>query len=162
MRPLRVRGCWGFFGIGRLVLGFGEDVMCGRRDVWIPEGIARFFGVVVIALDSVLAVSRCCGVERIDEAPSTDPPHDTRISSSVSWVLSEKTDRSNANFTSVDSSSDVDAGAGGVDGCGERSNRGFFRETNASIGRAASSMGKPSRGMLNMHWYSRGGEMGID
>lgn len=153
MRPLRVRGCWGFFGIGRLVLGFGEDVMCGRRDVWIPEGMARFFGVVVIALDSVLAVSRCCGVERIDEAPSTEPPHDTKVTSRASCVTLGKMDKSNANFTSVSSSSDVDAGAGGADGC-ERPNRGLFLETKASIWRAASSLRKSSRGTVPMmHWY---------
>lgn len=95
--------------------------MCGRRDVWITDGAVRFFGVVVVVVvDSVLAVSRCCccccDVERIDEAPSTEPPHETRVSSRASCVSLGKTDKSNANFTSVDSSSGVDGGAGGVDG----------------------------------------------
>lgn len=77
--------------------------------------MTRLFGVVV-AVDSVLAVSRCCGVESTDEASSTDPLHDTRVSSRASCVTLGKTDKSNANFTSVDSSSGADAGAGCVDG----------------------------------------------
>lgn len=102
-------------------MGFGEGVKCGRRDVWILEGVARFFGeVVVVVAGSMLAVCRCCccfcGVERTDEAPSTEPPHETRVSSRASCVTLGKTDKSNASFTSVDSSSDDVVDVGGVDG----------------------------------------------
>lgn len=140
-------GCWwGFFEIGRFVLGFGERVTCWRRDVWIPEGAARFFGlviVVVFVVDSTLAVSSCCCccccVDRIDEAPSTEPPHDIRVSSRASCVTLGKTDKSNANFTSVDSSSDADTRVGDVDGWGGWANRGLFLETKASICKATNS-----------------------
>lgn len=116
-------------------------VICGTSDVWIPveetprAASGRFFVVAVLVLV----------VEIADEAAATEPPHETRISSKSSWVKSGNNDRSNANFTSVGSSSDADA-SGGVGGGsdGRWASRGLFLETNASIERAAGPYGTPS------------------
>lgn len=150
VRPFLVSGrCWGWFFAG--ALGWVLWVICGSSDVWIPAeakpgaGLGtgasngRFF-VLVVLMDWVLVV------EIVDEAAATEPPHETRVSSKSSWVISGNTDRSNANFTSVGSSSDVDVSGGGEgggsDGCW--ASRGLFLETKASIDRAAGLYGTPS------------------
>ena len=146
VRPFLVSGrCWGWFFAG--ALGWDLWTICGTSDVWIPgeetrlgpgAATGRFFVVAVVVLVLV--------VEIADEAAATEPPHETRVSSKSSWVISGNTDRSNANFTSVGSSSDVDVSGGGEgggsDGCW--ASRGLFLETKASIDRAAGLYGTPS------------------
>lgn len=128
-------GRW-VFGVGRSRPGLGREIMCGRRDVWIPDGEGRFFGVVVVVWVLVDCCC-CCSVEKTDEAASTEPPHDTRVSSNISCVVSGNTDRSNASFTSVDSSSDVAVVAGDGGAGSDWASRGLFLEKKASIWRAA-------------------------
>lgn len=146
VRPFLVSGrCWGWFFAG--ALGWDLWTICGTSDVWIPgeetrlgpgAATGRFFVVAVVVLVLV--------VEIADEAAATEPPHETRVSSKSSWVISGNTDRSNANFTSVGSSSDVDVSGGGEgggsDGCW--ASRGLFLETKASIERSAGPYGTPS------------------
>lgn len=117
-------------GLDLLVVGedgaFGFVVICGRREVWFLDP------VVVVGVRACC----CCGVLIVDDAASTEPPHETKMSNSPSWGISGYIDRSKASFISVDSSSGVDVVAGGDawwglwSGC----SRGFFRETNTSIG----------------------------
>lgn len=73
----------------------------------------------------------CCCAEITDEAPSTEPPHETRMSSRNSWDLSGQTDRRRANFISVDPSSGVSGGDRG--GALFGASRGLFLKTKASI-----------------------------
>lgn len=70
----------------------------------------------------------------MDEAVSTHPLLETRISISMSRVMVGKSDIRRANFRSVDSSSVV-VGDGGL--------RGLFRETKRSMERISRSSWKP-------------------
>ena len=70
----------------------------------------------------------------MDEAVSTQPLLETKISISVSRVMVGKSDIRRANFRSVDSSSVV-VGGGGL--------RGLFRETKRSMERISRSSWKP-------------------